>query len=67
MKKGKAPGFDSTPTEIMKGLEESSLEELPDLSTKWWNEEEIEEELQARIVLVYNKGDTNRFENDRPI
>ena len=34
----------------------------------WWNHENIDkEELKARVVLIYKKGDTNKFENYRPI
>ena len=34
----------------------------------WWNEEHIEEsEQQALVVLIYRKGDDNKFENYRPI
>ena len=34
----------------------------------WWNEEEIpEEQLRARVVLIYKKGDASKYENYRPI
>ena len=34
----------------------------------WWKEEEIPEEmLRARVVMLYKKGDTSKYENYRPI
>ena len=49
-------------------MSEDKLENILALLTKLWNEEEVpEEELEARVVLIYKKGDTNKFENYRPI
>ena len=39
-----------------------------ELRQKWWHQEDIEEdELKVRVVLICKKGDTNKFENYRPI
>lgn len=56
------------PTEIIKELEASNPEHLFELLTRWWLEEEIQEEgLQGRVGLIYEKEDSNKFENYRPI
>ena len=41
---------------------------MQQLFEDWWRQENIDtEELEARVVLIYKKGDTNKFENYRPI
>ena len=68
LKRRKATGPDEIPTEILKELQEHNLIPVLELLRHWWNTEDIpEEELTARIVLIYRKGDTNKFENYRPI
>ena len=61
IKKGKAPGPDEVPMEIFKQMNKGNLEEILKIINKWWNEEEIpEEQLKARIVLIFkNKGNSN--------
>ena len=68
-KKGKAPGPDEVPMEIFKQMNKGNLEEILKIINKWWNEEEIpEEQLRARIVLIFkNKGNSNDIDNYRPI
>ncbi len=42
--------------------------EIREPLNQWWREEEIpEEELRARVVMIYKKGDTSKYENYRPI
>ena len=54
--------------EIFKEMNEDCLEAMAFLLNKWWNGEEIQEgTLQARVVLIYKKGDTGTYENYRPI
>ena len=68
LKRRKAPGPDNIPMEILKELNAENLEELRNLMQQWWENEEIpEEELRARVVLIYKKGDTSKYENYRPI
>lgn len=55
------------PTEIIKNLEPAAQEAILELFTKRWLEEEMEEEeLQARVVLIYNKGDNDKSETTDP-
>ena len=68
IKRRKAPGPDNIPTELLKELRAENLEEIRKLFEDWWNHEDIDnEELKASVVLIYKKGDTNNFENYRPI
>ena len=68
LKYRKAPGPDGITTDILKELDEDLITELNKLITEWWTKENIpEEELRARVVLIYKKGDTNKYGNYRPI
>ena len=63
IKRRKAPGPDEVPTEVFKEMGEEGIEELRGLLNDWWREEEIpEEQLRARVVLIYKKGDTSKYE-----
>ena len=45
-----------------------SLELVREVLNEWWNKEEVpEESLRARVVLIYKKGNTSKYENYRPI
>ncbi len=47
---------------------DEGLEEIRGILNDWWREEEVpEEQLRARVVLIYKKGDTSKYENYRPI
>ena len=49
-------------------MADDSLQLLLDTLNKWWREEDIpEEELKARVVLIYKKGNTANQDNYRPI
>ena len=49
-------------------MTEENISEIQELFKQWWEQEDIDkEELKARVVLMYKKGDTNKFENHRPI
>ncbi len=68
LKRRKAPGPDEIPTDFFKEMDEDTREEIRELLNKWWREEDIpEEELEARVVMIYKKGDTSKYENYRPI
>ena len=45
-------------------MNEENLDRVLELLNTWWREENIEEEdLRARVVLIFKKGDSNKFEN----
>jgi len=68
LKRRKAAGPDEIPIEILKELTDKNLKRILKTIIHWWTEENIsEEELKARVVLIYKKGDTNNFANYRPI
>ena len=67
-KRRKSPGPDEVPMELFEEMNNECLQEVANLLNQWWNEEDIPEEtLRARVVLIYKKGDTGKYENYRPI
>ena len=68
LKRGKAPGPDEIPMEFYKELQETNLEHILELLNEWWAEEEVPTQvLQARVVLIFKKGDRADLANYRPI
>ena len=67
-KKKKAAGPDEVPMEIFKEMNDRNLEAVLDILNQWWNLEEIpEDQLKARVVLIFkNKGSSNEISNYRP-
>ena len=54
--------------ELFKEMNDECMEAIAELLNQWWNEEDIPTEtLTARVVLIYTKGDTGKYENYRPI
>ena len=52
----KATGPDNIHTELIKELDELNLEPLLKILQEWWRNENItQDDLQARIVLIYKK------------
>ena len=67
-KNRKAPGPDEIPMEFFKELSEVKREILRNILNDWWIKEDIpEEQLQARVVLIFKKGDSSNWGNFRPI
>ena len=67
-KRRKSPGPDEIPMEIFQEMNNECLQEIANLLNIWWTEEDIPiETLKARVVLIYKKGDTGKYENYRPI
>ena len=67
-KKGKACGPDDIPMECFAEMNMSQLLMTLDMLNEWWNQEEIPSEvLKARVVLIFKKGDSSKWENYRPI
>ena len=56
------------PTETFKEMGYEKATEILKLINEWWKEENMEPDmLRARVILIFKKGNTNRFENYRPI
>ena len=67
-KRRKAPGPDEIPMEAFKEMDDENLEHLLKTLNEWWKHEEIPEEiLEARIAMIFKKGDTSDLNNYRPI
>ena len=68
LKRHKTPGPDEISIELFKELETNSKKKLLHQINQIWMAESItEDQLLARVVLIYKKGDTNLCENYRPI
>ena len=68
MKRRKAPGPDQVPIELLKEMDSENLLEITSLLQEWWEREDIPAEaLQARVVLIFKKGNANDLGNFRPI
>ena len=68
IKRRKAPGPDEIPMEAFKEMDDENLEKIVKMLNEWWSEEDVPEEtLQARVVLIFKKGDTGNLANYRPI
>ena len=60
LKRRQATGPDEVPVEIMKEMDDESLDEIV-------SEELLDELAYARVVLIFKKGDTKDLKNYRPI
>ena len=67
-KNNKAPGPDEIPMDFFKVLEEEAMADTVDLLREWWEKEWVLDEImEARVVMIFRKGDSTKFENYRPI
>lgn len=54
--------------EFYKEMGEHNMTNVLEILNIWWNEENIPTGmLNTKVVLIYKKGDTNKFQNYRPI
>ncbi len=68
MKRRKSCCIDDIPIELLKELDNKNLCTLCDILNIWWTNESVpEEELKARIVLLFKSGASNDLSNYRPI
>jgi hypothetical protein len=73
LKNNKSPGPDGIRTETFKWLNNASRHSLLKIINKYWKnqtseaEEEYTKIFEARVVLLYKKGDPKKTENYRPI
>lgn len=67
-KRGKTVGPDSIALGFLKQTETHNLLEVLELLSEWWNKEYIPDNtMQARVVLIFKKGDEEQPTNYRPI
>ena len=67
-KRHKTPGPDEIPTEAPKEMNDQNLNVILGIINEWWEHEQIPDEaMNARVVLIYKKGDASLCENYRPI
>ena len=67
-KNNQAPGPDEIPMDFYKILEEEALTDTVDLFKEWWEKEWVPDAImEARVVMIFKKGDSTKFENYRPI
>jgi hypothetical protein len=67
-KRRKAPGPDRTRMEFFKEMGHDNLHKLLETLNDWWDNENMEiGALQAKVVLIFKKGDTSNLDNYRPI
>ena len=47
-------------------MNDQNLNIILEINNEWWDKEQIPEEaMNARVVLIYKKGDSNAYENYR--
>ena len=67
-KRNKAPGPNNISIDTIRELNDEQLQDIVNLLNEWWNNYNIpREETQARIFLLFKKGNTTKFENYKPI
>ena len=69
MKRRKAAGPDNIALELLKELSHVNVAELTNILNEWWTHpDQMDEELwQARVALLFKKGNTADLNNYRPI
>ena len=68
IKRRKAAGLDDLSSDILKDLNDSNLKQIKKILDDWWDTATVpEEELYARIALIFKKGKTDDLANYRPI
>ena len=68
LKRRKTPGPDEVPLELFKELDEVALINLLQIINQWYQEAYVPAEiLQARVVLIFKKGDKTNLANYSPI
>ena len=68
LKRHKAAGPDKIPAEFFKEMDQDSRRHVLGILNVWWDRGDMPETtLQARVVLIYKKGDKEDLGNYRPI
>ena len=67
-KSDRAPGPDGITADILKCIHVDNLQPLVDLLCKWWRDKFVPtEDLQAKVVSIFKKGNPQILANYRPI
>ena len=68
LKRRKRPGPDEIPIEYFKELDDENEQEVLNIMHEWWRNETMREgTTQARVVLIFKKGDRENLANYGPI
>ena len=68
LKKRKAAGPDNTPSEVFKAMNKDTLGDMLECYNDMWRNNYVDPSmLEARIVMIFKKGNNSDIKNYRPI